>query len=227
MAVEKPDPAPPEPWSALRLRPRLAAPLIAIDWALEWFVYVLRRSALFDLLELAGRLGILIAAVSYLRGGEQRKRAAQFQAWQVITGAEGKGGNAGRLEALEALNADGASLSGVRLDSAALQGIALPRADLSRARMSFVLMQRADLVGADLTRADLRLADLAGADVAGASFAGALLDRANLRGLRNWRAIASLEGARITCVQEPPAGFMRWAVDSMRALVTDPRCPYE
>ena len=37
---------------------------LAVEWALEWFVYRLRSLALFDLLELAGRATVLVASPS-------------------------------------------------------------------------------------------------------------------------------------------------------------------
>lgn len=53
---------------------------------------------------------------------ELARKAANYQAWQVVNTAQGKGGSGGRTDALEDLARNGVSLAGVRLDDAWLRG---------------------------------------------------------------------------------------------------------
>ena len=84
-----------------------------------------------------------------------------YQAWQVINTAQGKGGNGGRIDALQELNADNISLIGVDVRDAFLQYIQLDNAKLARAifRSADIReghFQQADLEGADFVYANLR-----------------------------------------------------------------------
>jgi pentapeptide repeat protein len=53
----------------------------------------------------------------------------------VVNTAQGKGGNGGRIDALQDLARNGVSLSGVRLEDAWLEGIQLEGASLPRASL--------------------------------------------------------------------------------------------
>lgn len=62
-AVASPEPARPPTWRVWKARTGRCwwrYPLAA-EWALEWFVYRLRSLALFELLELAGKLTVIVA----------------------------------------------------------------------------------------------------------------------------------------------------------------------
>lgn len=150
------------------------------------------------------------------------RKAANYQAWQVVNSAFGKGGSGGRVDALQDLVANNVSLAGVKLDGAWLEGVALPSALLHHASLRETV-----LVGADFGQANLERADLSGSQLEGASFRGAFLRRANLAGaslgttdlsgadlgeLRGWREIASISYANVRGVRNAPTGFLEWAL---------------
>ena len=65
-------------------------------------VYRLRGLALFDLLELAGKLTVLVAVVVWFLEADQRARQAEeaikerhYRAWELINAARGSTGEAG------------------------------------------------------------------------------------------------------------------------------------
>jgi hypothetical protein len=155
---------------------------------------------------------------------EAAKRAiidSNYQAWQVINSAQGKGGSGGRIEGLAALLRNGVSLAGICLDDAWLEGIELPRATLTRASLQRTNLARANLAEANLEGANFHAADLLAANLTGASlnkadFTGARLSAANLEGadlngVTGWAEIASISHASIEGVRRPPEGFVAWA----------------
>jgi len=93
------------------------------------------------------------------------RKAANYQAWQVVNTAQGKGGNGGRIDALQDLAHNGVSLAGVRLEDAWLEGIRLEGASLPRASLRNAVLRGAKLRGADLQGADLTGANLTGVDL--------------------------------------------------------------
>lgn len=183
---------------------------------MEWLVYWLKRWAFVDLLSVAGSFALLTTLIGYCQGADDRARALQdarkarqFQAWQVITNAQGKPGNGGRTYALQDLAQDSVALSGVDVSGAWLESLALPGATLIQlkagsANLSFADFRGADLRGADLYGADLRGADLRGADLGEArlghgNLVAACLDGANLDGANADSALfayASMRGTQ-------------------------------
>jgi len=159
-------------------------------------------------------------------------KAANYQAWQVVNSAQGKGGSGGRIDALQDLNRNGISLAGVRLDGAWLEGIQLPgahlpHAGLREANLSGANLQGANLLAADLTDANLvganlRGAFLKGATVKGTQFGTADLAGADLQDLRDWQAIRGTSHADIEGVRNPPAGFKVWALEHGAVDATTP-----
>lgn len=156
------------------------------------------------------------------RAAALARKAATYQAWQVVNGAHGKGGSGGRIDALQDLVANEVSLAGVRLEGAWLERIRLPGAQLPQASLCETVLLGADLSDASLERANmqgavldgavLRGAFLRGADVSGASFATTDLSGADLKGLQGWEAIASMSYANVRDVRNPPPGFIEWAL---------------
>lgn len=153
---------------------------------------------------------------------EVARKAANYQAWQVVNTAQGKGGSGGRIDALQDLVRNGVSLAGVQLDGSWLEGVRLPLADLRRASL-----RNANLRGADLRGANLERADLSGADFTGANLRDALLREAlvhdvvvttaDLRGadlanLRSWDTIASASYTVVEGVRHAPNGFLDWVL---------------
>lgn len=105
---------------------------------------------------------------------------SNYQAWQVINSAQGKGGSGGRIEVLGDVLRNGVSLAGINLDHAWLERVELPRATLIRSSLQRATQTVANLAGANLEGADLRDADLIGANLSNASLRGANLTNARL-----------------------------------------------
>ncbi|HUB19007.1 MAG TPA: pentapeptide repeat-containing protein [Acidobacteriaceae bacterium] len=228
----------PEPWPErkARTRHRWLIPLLAVDWLWEWLAFFLSNWSFLEVLEYLGSFSILIGVIFWFAESGARVQQRHYQAWQVINTAQGKGGSGGRIEALEELNADRVSLTGVDVSSAFLQSLHLPHAHLMRANLSSADLRDSDLRFADLTWSDLHYAnfrhanlghalldhanlqdsDLSSADLSAAHFDSADLTNADLRNadLRGiaWQHIAAILGANIAGVKNPPAGFLPWAL---------------
>src|SRR5579863_2197155 len=227
----------PKSWPLRRQdAPPWLVPFIAFEWIWEWAAYALSRWSFLEVLEYLGTFSVLVAVIFYFSESGDRIKQRHYQAWQVINTAQGKGGNGGRIEALQELNADKVPLVGVDVSSAFLQGLTLKGADLMRADFSAADLRNcnldlANLTSADLTSANLRnagldhvnfrgadlsQADLTGSRLAGADFFGAKLNDADLTGADlqsiEWRQIRSVQGANISGVRNAPAGFREWAL---------------
>jgi uncharacterized protein YjbI with pentapeptide repeats len=177
-----------------------------------------------------------VAVVFYFSESGDRLKQKHYQAWQVINTSQGKGGNGGRIEALQELNADRVALVGVDISGGFLQGLHLQKGNLSRANLSAADMRNAVLVGTDLSDANLSSANFRECNCARTSFHGAILDEADFYGanltaadfanatfentdlrnadLRNirWQQIASIKMANIAGVLNAPEGFVAWAL---------------
>jgi hypothetical protein len=159
---------------------------------------------------------------AYAAAAVQARKDSNFQAWQVINSAQGKGGSGGRGDALHDLKMNGISLAGVNLDAAWLEHVDLRNATLSmasfmNANLHGAKLQGATLDGVNFRGANLVTASLAGASLRGADFTGARLSAADLsqadlyeaKGLRECTlAYTNIEGVR-----QPPAGFREWAIE--------------
>ncbi len=149
---------------------------------------------------------------------ERAKLDSNYQAWQVINSAQGKGGSGGRIEALADLLRNGVSLAGINLDGAWLEDVQLPKATLVNSSLRSAHLSRADLRGANLEHADLTGANLVAANLSGAYLRGAILtdarlsaatlDGADLAEVIGWREVRSISHASIQGVRRPPAGFI-------------------
>jgi hypothetical protein len=229
---------PPPEWAEFKARAphRYLVPFYRLNWAADWAAYSLGKWALVELLEYLGSFSILFVAIFYFAGAPDRMKQKHYQGWQVINTAEGKGGNGGRIDALQELNDDRVPLIGVEATNAYLEGVRLEKAearranfsnsDLRRANFKRASLDDADFHWANLRGADLREcnlagsqlddADLVGANLAGADLAQVSLERADLREVdlnqvRNWQAIKAIGKANIFGVRNAPDGFMTWA----------------
>lgn len=193
--------------------------------------WVFGISVLADAIKIAEVLVVLWGARQLWLGRGERKeaeqasaalarKAANYQAWQVVNTAPGKGGNGGRIDALQDLARNDVSLAGVRLEDAWLEGIRLEGASLPRASLRNAILrgaklrgadlQSADLTGANLTGADLRDAVLKGAEVSGAILATAELEGADLSELRGWQTLGTVSYAQILGARHAPPGWREW-----------------
>jgi len=235
----------PAPWRQFRAAApfRVLVPFLFTEWVFQHLAYVLSRWSLLTVLEYAGSFSVLVAVVLYFAESGQRLQQKHYQAWQVINTAQGKGGNGGRIDALEQLNEDGIALTGVDLTDAFLQGVRLDKAELRRANMGSADMRGAQLRGAKLADANLIYANLRGADLREADLSGARLDHsdltganlawanlagatlndadftnANLADVKGWESAGALGGAILADARNAPPGLMQRAA----ALRADP-----
>ena len=146
----------PEPWPVKKqgIQHKWTTPFWAVEWTLEWIAFALSRWTFLHVLEYLEGFSVLIAVIFYFSESGDRLKQKHYQAWQVINTAQGKGGNGGRIEALEELNSDGVSLIGVDLGDAFLQSVHLERGRLARAKFGSADLRDADLAaaGADYQR---------------------------------------------------------------------------
>jgi uncharacterized protein YjbI with pentapeptide repeats len=228
----------PRPWSEQRanLKHAWQAPFLAFELPFQWIAFFLGNWAFLEILEYLGSFSILIAVIFYFTESGDRIKQKHYQAWQVVNTAQGKGGNGGRIEALQELNADGVPLVGVNVSGSFLQGIRLPQARLRRSDFSAADVrgsnfQSADLAAANLDSANFREsslrdaslegarmddADFFGADLSGADLSDASLAKTDLRyadlGRVHWQKIENLKGVNIFGVKNAPQGFVPWAL---------------
>lgn len=144
-------------------------------------------------------------------------KSANYQAWQVLNSAQGKGGSGGRVDALSDLIRNSVSLAGVRLDGAWLENARLAGGQFSRASFRQANLKGADFRDANLDDVDFTDAILTGADFRGAHLrhavlAGAHLGTADLRGadltgIRGWEQIGRASYLNVEGVRGAPAGF--------------------
>ena len=231
-------------WPVVALLLLLPAPAAAADQARgggqsrtaatssddQWSIWLANTVNFVRLVEVI----VLLAGVYQLwaRRDERRKaeeeaarlarKTANYEAWQVINSAQGKGGSGGRIDALQDLIQNGISLAGVRLDGAWLEGAQLGSSQLRHASLREANLQGADLKEANLENVDFTDANLTGADLRGAHMKGAILKGtqlgtadlrgADLTGLRDWQAVKSASYLNIDSVRNAPPNFRDWMI---------------
>jgi Pentapeptide repeats (8 copies) len=227
----------PKSWAEFRARSKSGwlLPFLALDWGGEWIAYWLSGWALLEVLEYLQTLSLLLVVVLYFADTGNRLKQKHYQAWQVINTAQGKGGNGGRIDALEELLEDGVSLIGVGLEDAYLAGVDLHGAELTRSSFHGADVRNSDfrrtnltdadlqwanfrhsnfshcqLQGANLTNADLNSANLAEADLSGTDCSKVDFRSANLLGVK-WQQSTAIKLANVYGVVNPPPGFLDWA----------------
>jgi uncharacterized protein YjbI with pentapeptide repeats len=112
---------------------------------------------------------------------------------------------------------DEASMEGVSLNKARGTHTRFVSSDLFRASFDNSTFPSANfkdafLVDASFKHADLMQANLSGSNVEGVDFEGVNLEGANLEGILNYKKISSIKGALVLNVQNPPEGFIDWAI---------------
>ncbi|MBV8070706.1 MAG: pentapeptide repeat-containing protein [Acidobacteriaceae bacterium] len=167
-----------------------------VEWFCEWAAWALSRWAFLEVLEYLSTLSVLVAVVYYFIDAPHRVRQVHYQAWQVINTSQGKGGSGGRIEALQQLNQDRISLTGVDAAGAFLQGVKLEGARMSRCDLEAADLRDAGFRGADLSHCNLHSANFRNAGFEGADLSQTSLSEADLAGA-NLRA-ANLNGADLS-----------------------------
>lgn len=183
-------------WSWLRRRSWILATVVLLPIVLG-FAYYTFNADVASWLEQMDHIGSILggfavtaAALRYLLSRNATRRMEQWRAWEVISAAQGKPGNGGRLDAVAALANDGVALDGVNLDGAHLAGIRLPEgASLRSAKLRPVdgivtILSGAVASGVNLDAAELPGATLEDANLEQASLARTDLRRANMRRAR-------------------------------------------
>jgi hypothetical protein len=228
----------PEPWllRKKKVKRTWTKPLWAFNWFWEWITYLLSNWSFLDALDYLSRLSVLVAVTFYFSEAGDRLKQKHYQAWLVIDAAQGKGGNGGRIDALQELNGDNIPLIGVDVSGAFLRGIqlrharlprsnfsaadvrdaALVSSDLSDSDLHYANFRRSSLKNANLERSNLDNADFFGADLSNANLSEVTLDNADLQGCDisdiQWRSIRSIKNANIFGIKNAPIGFVSWAL---------------
>lgn len=120
-----------------------------------------------------------------------------------------------RFEAgrLRGSNLDGANLRQAVLFETDMSKSSFAHADLRKAKLGSAALGGTSFVRADMRKVEMTNAFVAGADLTQADLRGALLS-----GLRRWEDIERLSYANLSGVQDPPDGFVQWALEEMGAV---------
>src|SRR6201987_5215175 len=98
----------PDSWEERRGRVNMAGavPFWWIEYQTEWMAYLLSNWTFLEVLEYLSSFGVLIAVVFYFSESGDRLKQKHYQAWPGINTSQGKGGNGGRIGALQNLTID-------------------------------------------------------------------------------------------------------------------------
>src|SRR6266436_692791 len=168
----------PAPWSEIRRNAKhnWALPFAALEWFWEWVAYRLGNWKFLHVVNYLRSFGIIVAVAFYFSESGDRLKQKHYQAWQVINTAQGKGGNGGRLDALQELNEDHVPLVGVDVSGAFLQGLHLEKANIARANFNSADVRNAVFFSIDFSDADLRSANFRDSSLHNAWFRNPALD---------------------------------------------------
>ena len=187
---------------ALGLRTFRASAIVAASCVVSVWLSDEKIETLKDLASVlygdAEPIAISSAAAVFLIDSPERRKAEQYEAWQVINSALGQTGSGGRIQALEDLNRNQVDLEGVAVPNADLSGVKLGHGRLQRANFKKAKLDQASLYRALLDNANFEGADLRGANLEGAELTSANLSGADLSGANLSRATllsADLKGA--------------------------------
>jgi uncharacterized protein YjbI with pentapeptide repeats len=125
--------------------------------------------------EQLGKLAIIWTVISYIAEAPDRRKAKDYQAWQLVNAA--KTGDGGRKDALHDLIHDSVSLSGLQFFYANLVS-----ADLEKGRLDETLFDHTNLTGANLQRTSLRDARFVGSSLLNVSLQGSHIENASFDG---------------------------------------------
>lgn len=147
----------------------------------NWFA----ETSLVKLCDSLSKLVIIIAVATWLIGFlphevEKRKQERIEYLWRVVLSASGKSAEAGRLNALEALNDLGVNLNGVNLSNAVLFSFPTPNA--SKEEYAGLNLSGANMVGANFNGSIIAWADLSNSVLWHATFHCTQMNTANLDG---------------------------------------------
>lgn len=163
----------------------------------------IKNTISFKTLSQAVNASVLIGAITFIAGEQQRRDLQVYQAWQVITAAHGQAGSGGRVQALEFLSSEPRRIPWfwLRWQRENLSGLEVPTAYLVPSHKDLedfqkkggIQLSEAELSNANLQDANLEYANLQGAFLIDTNLKGAILFKANLKGAN--LSLASLQGA--------------------------------
>ncbi|WP_335086797.1 pentapeptide repeat-containing protein [Nostoc sp.] len=141
----------------------------------------IKNAISFKTLSQAVNASVLIGAITFIAGEQQRRDLQVYQAWQVITAAHGQPGSGGRVQALEFLSSEPRKIPWfwLRWQRESLSGLEVPTAYLVPSRKDIEDFEKKG--GIQLLEADLNNANLQGADLEYANLQRALLIETNLK----------------------------------------------
>ncbi|MEM1393382.1 MAG: pentapeptide repeat-containing protein [Cyanobacteria bacterium P01_H01_bin.150] len=145
-----------------------------------WVIEVLSTELpLFNNIE---ALAIIAGLIALALDTPNQQKKSHYEAWQVISLAQGHSGSGGRIQAMQDLVEDEVSLAGLIAKNAYLKEINLPGAILKGANLENSKLNESNLSGADLSDANLRGTDFSSANLSGANLSGADLNGVNFSG---------------------------------------------
>jgi len=130
------------------------------EWISKWLVYYTSGLAILNVLEIAGKLAIVVSLVTYVMESGKRREDRHDAAWALIMASHNVGGDGGRQAAIQSLHRDGVSLQGLSLTGATIANLNLPDAHLDDAQFDAAFLSRPSLTGAWLQNANFRKATL-------------------------------------------------------------------
>ncbi|MEA5621641.1 pentapeptide repeat-containing protein [Nostoc sp. UHCC 0251] len=163
----------------------------------------IKNAISFKALSQAVNASVLIGAITFIAGEQQRRDLQVYQAWQVISAASGQAGSGGRVRALEFLSSEPRRIPWfwLRWQRENLSGLEVPTAYLVPShkyledfeKKGGIQLSEAELNNANLQEANLQYANLQGTFLIETNLKGAILFKANLK--RANLSFASLQGA--------------------------------
>jgi hypothetical protein len=161
---------------------RLFAPIAYVNWIFQWMAFGASNLAVFQVLEYAGKLTVLVAVIGWIADYPERKQAAIRAAWSVLNSQGG-----GRIDSLEYLVRNNVDLKGLFGTNGYFAGVKLEGQDL----------RWSNLENANFEDSKLEGANLQGSLLSGVSFKNARLTRVSFRYSRLYPRAANFEGADI------------------------------
>jgi uncharacterized protein YjbI with pentapeptide repeats len=183
----------PKSWTTTKARvAKWKLPFVWSEWVCEWIAYGCSNWAFIEVLEYGGKLAVVATAILYFWSADERQQAVQdarkakhYVAWQTLNSAIGKPGNAGRKDALEDLNRDGASLDAVDISGGA---VLIGPLSLTNARLDKALLSNASMTNVDFSGAYLHNAQLTNVTIHYGSFCGSEMFGTVLTDSRIWNS---------------------------------------
>ncbi len=150
-----------------------------VEKYLEDIDYLLKNAAILNILSLLANFALIVSLVTWLTGLKEQRENQLFATWTIINDGKGDQSRVVRT-AVEWLNKEGFSLSGLQLNETNLSYSTLNGADLIRANLSEADLFESNLSGAIFYDANLSLANLSKANLGLANLSLANLGLANL-----------------------------------------------